>query len=316
VNRLRSPALQRYAVLLGMVLLGSCRPTSAPAPVVDAEPGGVEPVAAVAALNAHLQANDLAAFARTALPPALYPQLAAAWKAGRTRWPLDELPLAAQHPNALAALAAEGSRTQLLAKFDAQLAGADTDLRRMAELLTIFALEFIRQQDGYSASEREHYQHLLPALGHWAASAPLSERSRAEKALDALIPAARETGMTTDAAFAEAGMDAALARLAPLIAAGKQVLALYGLDLDAALRGAQLQVLTETGERAQVRMRYRLAGSTIDANIPMRRIDGRWYVADFVDTASAISTAFEPPSAVAQASGGNETENEAERTPQ
>jgi len=316
VNRLRSPALQLHAVLLGVLLLGSCRPGSGPAPVADAEPGGGEPVVAVAALNAHLQANDLAAFARAALPPALYPQLAAAWEAGQTRWPLDELPLSSRHANALAVLAAEGSRAQLLSKFDAQLAGAGADLRRMAELLTIFALEFIQQQDGYSASEREHYRHLLSALGQWAASAPLSERSRAEKALDALIPAAQETGLTTDAAFAGAGMEAALKRLTPLVAAGKQALALYGLDLDAALRGMQLQIIAEAGERAQVRMRYRLAGNVIDATIPMRRIDGRWYVADFVDDVTAISTAFAPPSAEVRPASGSTTENEAERTPE
>jgi len=203
------------------------------------------------------------------------------------------MPLAARYPDALATLSADNVRTRLLSKFDEQLAGSDTNLRQMAELMTIFALEFIQQQGSYSASERTHYRQLVSALGKWAGGAALSDRSRAEKALDLLIPAARETGLNTDTAFATAGMEAALGHLAPVVAAGKQVLALYGLELDDALRSIQLQVFDENGDEAKVRMRYRLAGSTIDADIPLRRIDGRWYVADFVDKVAEKSAAVE-----------------------
>jgi len=294
VNRhLHLHVLRLHTVLFGLLLLIGCRPDSSVVPVADPEPGGTEPAAAVAVLNAHLQANDLLAFTRNALPPVLYTQLAAAWKAGLTHWPLDEMPLAAQYPDALATLSADNARTRLLSRFDEQLAGSGTNLRQMAELMTIFALEFIQQQDSYSASERTHYRQLVSALGKWARGAALSDRSRAEKALDLLIPAARETGLNTDTAFVTAGMEATLERLAPVVAAGKQVLALYGLELDDALRSIQLQVFDENGDEARVRMRYRLAGSTIDADIPLLRIDGRWYVADFVDNVTEKSTGFD-----------------------
>jgi len=283
------------AALLGL-LPAACQPDSERSSTPGA-PGGAEPVEAIAALNAHLIANDLAAFARAAVPPALHQQLIAAWQAGHTRWPLDELPLAAQHPNALAALAADDADTALLATFDAEVAGAGSGLRRMAQLVSIFALEFIHQQEDYSASERAHYRQLVQALGNWAADAPLASRERAEQALDVLIPAARQAALTSDAAFAEAGMDAALERMIPVIAAGKQALALYGLELDAALADMRLQLADEHGDVAQVRMRYHLAGTALDVNIPLHRIDGRWYVTDFVDNATAAVAALPAPAA-------------------
>jgi len=293
------PTLPAFAapVLAALLLLAAaCQPESKH----SGAPGGAEPVEAIAVLNAHLIANDLAAFARDAIPPALHQQLSAAWQAGHTRWPLDELPLSAQHPNALAALAADDARTALLATFDVEVAGAGSGLRRMAQLLSIFTLEFIHQQEEYSASERAHYRQLVQALGNWTADAPLASRERAEQALDLLIPAARQAALTSAADFSEAGLETALKRMVPVIAAGKQALALYGLELDAALADVRLQLVDEHGDVAQVRMRYHLAGTALDVNIPLRRIDGRWYVTDFVDNATAAVAALPAPAAAAE----------------
>jgi len=263
------------ALLAAVLLLSSCGR--------NATPGGEHPVEAVSALNTHLVNNDLTAFTRTALPPDLHVQLGKAWQAGRTRWPLDELPLSAQYPNALAALSAEDAHAGLMKVFDRQLASAERDLREAARLMTDFTVQFIQHQDTrLGESERAHYSQLVMAAGHWASTAPLADRERARQALDVLIPAARETNLTSEAAFSQAGMDKALRRIAPVMAAFKQVLVLYGLDFDALLNQAQLQQISHTGDQAEVELRYRLGGREITAVIPVEQIEGRWYVRDFV----------------------------------
>jgi len=243
-------------------------------------PGGADQEEAVRALNTHLINNDLAAFARAALPPELHAELGVAWKAGHTRWPLDEFPLSTHYPDVLAALSAEDARAELMAVFDQQLAGAERDLRQSARLLSAFMVQFIQHQghDLYSENERAHYSQLIMAAGQWAAAAPLADRECAGQALDLLIPAARKADLGSDTAFAEAGMDESLNHFAPVMAAFKQALALYGLDINALLANARVQSFGQN----EVELRYRLGTHEITAIIPVEQIDGRWYVSDFV----------------------------------
>jgi len=269
-------------LLACLLLLAGCRQD---VPVI--EPGAAHPAQAIAALNAHLVNNDLAAFARAAIPSALYSRVEAAWTARQTRWPLDEFPFAEYHPQLLALLAADGARDDLLDKFEQTLAGDERGLAGAALFMSIFLTQTVQSEGDFSASERAHYAQLLLALGKWGAAAPLADHAHAEAALDLLIPAARTTNLGSDTAFAEAGMEDALHRLAPMVRAVKEVFARYGLDLDALLTGMEFKLLQQEGNAAEVEMRYRLLEYTITATIPVEQIDGRWYVSDFVRHARA-----------------------------
>ena len=48
------------------------------------------------------------------------------------------------------------------------------------------------------------------------------------------------------------------------------------------LRGMDVQLQSQTGDIARVRMRYRLAGTPIDTVVQLERRDGRWYISDFL----------------------------------
>jgi hypothetical protein len=65
-------------------------------------------------------------------------------------------------------------------------------------------------------------------------------------------------------------------------AAVKRVLARYGLDVDAGLGTLDATLQQQTGDQARVRMRYRFAGQDIDTVVSLRRIDGRWYLEDYL----------------------------------
>jgi len=268
------------AALLVALLLPSCRHDDA----ATDDSGGAHPTQAISLLNMHLVNNDLAAFARAALPPERHARLDQAWTTGSTRWPLDEFPLAAHYPSVLAALSADNAHAELMAIFDQQLAGAEADLQQTALLMSVFMTQFIQHQDTtwYSESEQAHYSQLVAAAGHWASTAPLADRARALQGLELLIPAARTTGLTSEAAFAEAGMDEALRRLTPVLAAFKHALALYGLDLNAVLSAMQLQVSARSGDQAEVQMRYRLGTRDISASVQVEQLEGRWYVSDLL----------------------------------
>jgi len=272
-----------------LLALTACGPNqgSAPTAASSRPSGAATPAEAVLLPTRDLHDNDLAAFARDAVPPAAHRQLEAAWRAGRTRWPLDELPLGAKVPAILGALAAPGSEAKLGRDYDRQLAGAGGELRSAALALGLFGDKYVANEGDFSADERVHYRQIVAAASRWAASAPLSDPKRAHAAIARLAVAARATGLHSEADFARAGMDGSLHRLSAFETAMKDVLSGYGLELNATLAGMRATEVERDGDHARVRMQYRFGGRDIDATIGVERRGGRWYVADFLRHAEA-----------------------------
>ena len=281
------------AVLLG-VLAGCRAPTPAPAD----EAGAKSPTGAITTLIADLRGNDLAGYARHALPPEVHAGVARAWAEGRTLWPLTVLPLDARVPAMIDDLASPGGEQRWQASYRRQFAGEHIELKSAAVALGLFSVQHLLTEADLGLDERNHCIQLAKALSEWGARAPLGDAERARAAIPQLAAAARRTGLTGAEAFARAGMNPALQRLAPFFAGAKQVLAGYGLDVDAALAAAEVSLIEQKGDQAKVRVRYPLAGTVIDATVPMIRLGGHWYPADAVHHARRIAS-DEPPSSAA-----------------
>lgn len=257
-----------------------------------------QPTDAVALLTRHLRDNDLQAFARDAVPPSLRPQLAAAWQAGRTRWPLEELPFDHKIPGMLAVLAADKADTRLRRSFEGQFANAHGEIRAAAKSLGLFGVKFLQTDAALSAEERAHYAQLVAVMSDWGGRAKLGDPKRARGTIARLTLAARQSGLREEADFRRFGMDDSLRRLKPVIAALKESLRAYDLDLDRSLDTMTLSLVSQEGDQARVRMRYPLDRKTIDTVVTVERIDGRWYLSDFLRHARAAAALAPAPAIV------------------
>src|SRR4249919_1338442 len=176
VSRGRAMQLCRFLALSLCVALAACARTPAPVSAPVATPVvATRPVQAVQLLTGHLHDNDLVAFARDAVPPALHPALESAWLDGRTRWPLDELPFDDRLPALLKSLAAPGSEARLQQVFDRQFAGKHAELKAAAAALGLFGAQYLDREGEYSADERAHYAQLVVAMSRWGTVAPLGD---------------------------------------------------------------------------------------------------------------------------------------------
>lgn len=288
----RSPGALLLAGLLALTATGCGDRTSTTGDVA------AEPAQAVALLTRHLRENDLQAFARDAVPPELQPALAEAWRAGRTRWPLEELPFDHKIPGMLETLAADKAEATLRRSFDRQFANANTEIRAAASALGLFGVKYLQSDDALSAEERAHYSQLLSAMSDWGGKARLGDPKRGRAAIARLTLAARKSGLRDTADFQRFGMDESLRRVSPVMAALKQSLRTYDLDLDRSLDAMQVSLEHQDGDRARVRMRYPLADKSIDAVVAVERIDGRWYLSDFLRHARAAAAPPPPAPAV------------------
>jgi hypothetical protein len=223
------------AGLLLLALLAGCRaeedapPPPRPAPT---------PEAAVHRLLDDLRRDDLGAYAVHALPPDLYAQVDAAWRDGRSRWPLSELPLARQLPVAIDRLAAPGAEGFARRGYRQQFRGEAREVRTAVRTLGLFARQYLERSADIPSPERAHRLQQLAAVVDWAEAAPLADGARVEPLLPGLAQAARESRLAGgDAAWSRLGMHRTLTRLRPALRAAKRALAALGLDVDAALRG-------------------------------------------------------------------------------
>ena len=293
------PHLWTALALGAAVLLAGCQPR-APTPEAPSQPRQVRlaqpqparrPVDAVLVLRDRLLARDGLGFARLAVPPSLFVRVEQGWRNGHSRWPLDELPLDGRILKMLAALQAPASERALMATFRKQFANADRDIDDAIRTLAVFGGEFVQTDPGYSPDEREHIAQAIRAASDWALRAPLADPGRAGPFFDTLAAAARRTGIDAkrgDPAYASLGMAQTLNRLTPFFATLlDQLRRQYGLDLDATMRGMQATLMQQTGDQARLRLRYQLAGRPVDAVVPVVRIDGHWYLADYVARAEA-----------------------------
>ncbi|KRB08117.1 hypothetical protein [Lysobacter sp. Root690] len=278
-----------------LVAAAGCGPDPAPA-----EPVASLPTQAVTQLVADLRRNDLAGYARHALPPELHARLETAWREGRTTWPLTELPLHDRFPTFIAALAAQNAERDLVASFRRQFAGADGELHSAARTLGVFAIQYVRSEAVYSDTERDHHAQLIGAISQWAQTTSLGDSAKGRAAIPQLVSAARATGLAAPDAFAHNGMDRSLRRLGPFVERFKQVLGGYGLDLDAALDSVDATLAEQTGDTARVRIRYQLAGEPVDAYVLVERRQQRWYLSDVLRHAQAE---IEAPPRAASAAG-------------
>ncbi|MBA8682986.1 hypothetical protein [Stenotrophomonas tumulicola] len=265
---------QAWACAAVMLLsLAACRRD-----MPDPEAPAAEPVAAVQAMARAMADNDLVAYAKLSVPAGQYTRLQQAWAQGHSRWPLTELPLHDQLLPMLQALSAADGSQQLQRSFDRQLAGQTTAVRQAAQSMGLFGVQYLRHQDSYTASQQAHYIQVVETLAAWAADAPISDRARARASIGVLTAAARATGFSDDAQLQQAGLEESLRRLGPFIGSMKAVLASYGLDLDASMRGIAGELLSQQGDNALVRLEYPLAGKVITLQIPLTRREGHWYL--------------------------------------
>lgn len=282
--RLRPPSLLPWLLLAAAVLGAGCNRHSAePLPGADAAPS-----AAVHQFVVHLRNNDLVAYAKTMVTPAQYGQLETAWREGRSRWPLTELPLSDELPALLAALSRPDAEKTLQKSFDQQFAGQAAGIREAAQSLGMFGVQYLRNQGSYSPEQRDHYVQLVTALSQWAASAPLADRGLARQAIAELAAAARKTGLGSEAALREAGMEESLRRLGPFFATVKAVLARYDLPLDTTLDELRSGLVSQQGDQAQVRIHYPLAAAEIDTTASLVRREGRWYLRQTQDEVAQL----------------------------
>lgn len=285
----RFPTARALAALLLLAFaLAGCRREPEPADQARA-PG--DPVSAVEAQAEALKDNDLVRFSRLGLPPGLHARTEALWNQRVAEAPPADPEEAREYAEVMARLMAKDAEAQLmrdlepkLAQFEAEMAGQWPLMQATAGIFLNAAIEANTELD---AAQKAHGQSLVSALLAWAKPELIADRARARRAIAALSRTARELDLPTleDARALE--MMPAMEKGSIALAGLKEATRAYGLDLDASLEGMQVELLSQEGDQARVKVDYPLLGETVSFEMDLVRVEGGWYGAEAIRQAEA-----------------------------
>ena len=184
----------------------------------------------------------------------------------------------AQFDGTLSMLTAEGAEGTLLAMAKPQLAEAQQGVAMMAAMLPMMAGQAIAEQD-LTPEEQQQSMAMLTALSGWLAGLDVTDEAKLEEAIGVLCTTARDLKFSNHAEMKAMDFDTMLGEAGKGLKGVKEVLKIYGVDVDATLKSVDVGSPEIDGDTAKVPYSITIMGEQHDAMVEVEKIDGKWYLA-------------------------------------
>lgn len=235
-----------------------------------------------------LHDDEFNALAQLALPPDEHEALQVEWRQWASTAPASSDQDREQFAQMMADLTAEGAEQRLYALAEPSLLRLESELSAQLPLVVAMGTGFlsagIQESPQLDADQKQHANEVIAALAGWLTTAPLADRDNARAAIAQIARSARALDLQQLDQARALSLEQILTRLGIVSSALKAVLATYGLDLDASLAGAKVELISQQGDLAQVRINYPLAASQLSYSQALVRQDDRWYSAQLLDS--------------------------------
>jgi hypothetical protein len=263
-----APLLRPALCLLAALLLGACHGQDD-----AAQPGGSSPVAAVQTSLDLTRVGDFNALWKHLLPPADYAHLRADWNLHQRNLAPITAAERERFDRLMQQLTAPDAARQLYAQWQPKLAAMERQYGDQLPILIGVGEALAKRavsRNGYlPATRKDQLNQALDALLPWAQHAPWFDRAKARQALQVATATARQLQLRSLDEARALDFDAVMGKYAVGYRSLKQVLAIYGLSLDEALASVTLSELSRDGDRAVVRIDYRLQGTALSTDIAL-----------------------------------------------
>lgn len=264
-----------FALLLSAaVILAACgRRSDEPATAAADTPHGTVLIAVGA-----MKTGDLEAFLKNAMPEADYAAARKDWEAARTGAldPQEEAELNAT----LARLQADDAVDTLMAEIEPRLAEVRGQLPLLLGIAQTVGHAGISNSEELTDDQKTAANELLGAMGRWAGGRDLADPELAREAVVIAVQAGRSLELESASDLQALEFEEMMQRAGIMFRASKDMLRVYGLDVDAMLDSVTAETLSEDGDRAMVRMRFEFLETNQKIDFPMVRRNGRWYSED------------------------------------
>ncbi len=195
-------------------------------------------------------------------------------------------------------LTAPDAEQQMMAEIRPQLEQFQGEMKAQLPAMVAmgkgFILAAVNESEDIAAEQKPQVTNLVNALGTWAESGEFASVERAERAVAAIAATARKLPVRTLDEVQALDFDG-IANLMSIGFGGvKDVLNVYDINIDQTLDGARAETISQEGDTATVRVHFDLLGAPLNIDVPMVRIDGRWYGKDAIENLDKPAVAEGP----------------------
>lgn len=249
------------------------------------------------------RSNDLAGLVRTSLPPEHYQHLLDKYEASRQK-PISA-DQRAEFSQGLQKLIAPDAVDRLMTEIEPQLRERAAQSEGMI-LMGLGALNMaLNSADSDLTDEqRTMLKRALPGIEAWIIHTDFFSVDTLREALTLIADAARRTGISELDQLRMLSLEQLLAHGDRLLAAGKQAVKLYGIDLDAIAASARMEVLEINGDEARVRTTVTVFDAPLHAEQELVLVSGRWYTKQARDWNKHVNIEFDDDDALEVESEG------------
>ena len=242
-----------------------------------------DPAKAVEAMAAKLRENNLLEAVQLAVPPTKLEAIRAKFKEAMNKEAPSEEERKA-YADQMTQLTAPDAEAALYALLEPQLEKFDTEMAAQMPMMVGmgqgFVIQSIQASTELNEVQKKEATEAIGAIAGWLQSAKLTDRELAKKGIAIVVKTARSLDLATLDQVRALDFDHAMGKAGIAFGGLKDILALYGLDLNQALTSAKARVTTKGEGTATVSVAYNLLGKPLTSQSDMVEVDGRWYGKD------------------------------------
>ena len=298
--------LTRIALLAALAAAGfgcdqqtASTPAAAPSAAVAA-PAATPEVSVAVAVKA-LRDNNLAGLFAASLPPGEYAKFRTDWNKDMNSEPVTEEDRK-QFTETMTKLTAPGAEDRMFAEIKPQLDEFDKQQAQLPMMIAMgqgFAQSAIQQNKDLSDAQKQQITQLLDAAAKWAQTTKFTDPALVKNAIAVICKTARDLNLKSVDEARALSYDQGMQKAGIVLGGVKQVLAVYGLNMDKALDSVKVQTVAATGDTAKVKISYTAFDTPFSTESDLVRVDGKWYGKDAIDKWKKHSQEIAAPTATA-----------------
>jgi hypothetical protein len=283
--------IYRFALIVAIAAAGfgcdqqpaATAPTaSAPAAVVAP---AASPDAAVTAAVKALRDNNLSGLFAASLPPGEYAKLKADWNKDINSEPVSDEDRK-QFTETMTKLTAPGAEDKMFAEIKPQLDEMDKQAAQIPMMIAMgqgFAQSAIQQNKDFTDAQKTQISQLLDATAKWAQTTKFTDPALVKASIAVVCKTARDLNLKSVDEARALSYDQGMQKAGLVLGGVKQVLAVYGLNMDKALDSVKVETVSANADAAKVKISYVAFDTPFTTESDLVRVDGKWYGKDAID---------------------------------
>jgi hypothetical protein len=271
-----------------------------------------DPVTSVKNIAEAVRQNDYNRLSHIVMTPDQYGKLEARYLDDLKNKPAPTAEESKQFADQIAKFTAPDAEQKMFADIQPKLGQVSASQPMMAAMFQGMVGQSVNNNDKLSAEEKKQATDVINAISKWAATAPFSDPEKAKQSIKIAVETARGMNLTTLDAARKLSFADMIGKTGQGVGALRKILAVYGFDTDKALDSVQVAKKSENGDAAVVTVSYTLLDVKITSDVPMVKIDGRWYCKNAIDmindslnkpAAPQVASDNQPPAEAPAANG-------------